>query len=529
MNLHPGTRVALARSQMTETQVAKAIAAGELSSPQQFANSWYFALRITGTGAAYREGLEEHVWRDSSIYLNQAFLDRCLGLPVILDHPPGEMLDGPEYQARNVGSIVNAWIQGDEVWGVARILDPLAAQMMQQFKLSTSPAVVFSKGGSGNETVEMDGSKLLVEANPSLLDHVAICEEGVWDKGGPPTGIESIHAKEIPMPDLVQNTEQEKNEAEADRARRDAETATGEKIDKLLSSIKVMNDRMDSMETKFADRSRRDEDPAKEFEQAKTLDQLAQEEQQSGEERMQPPIPSAIVPEADDDPLPWAEADRRDAEDDMDYSQRMDTLASTCDSAYKKRDDESMAAHCDRVARGSRRDKAKRADRARLDQVDALKDQVAKLDAKLDAKMDTVPTPEDENAMADAQARADSVYQSLGERAPRPMVGQSVIGYRILLARGLQKHSTAWKDTDLNSMARLDSKAFTNVEQMVYADAVKSANTPSNVGAGKLREIKERLPGGHNSSRFVGDPLSWMSSFMAPGRATTRLRAPKAS
>jgi hypothetical protein len=41
-----------------------------------------------------------------------------------------------------------------------------------------------------NYNIEMeDGSNLLVEGNPSFVDHLAICEKGVWDKGGDASGI----------------------------------------------------------------------------------------------------------------------------------------------------------------------------------------------------------------------------------------------------------------------------------------------------------------------------------------------------
>jgi hypothetical protein len=41
-----------------------------------------------------------------------------------------------------------------------------------------------------NYNLEMeDGSNLLVEGNPSFVDHLAICEKGVWDKGGDASGI----------------------------------------------------------------------------------------------------------------------------------------------------------------------------------------------------------------------------------------------------------------------------------------------------------------------------------------------------
>jgi hypothetical protein len=41
-----------------------------------------------------------------------------------------------------------------------------------------------------NYNIEMeDGSNLLVEGPPSFVDHLAICEKGVWDKGGDASGI----------------------------------------------------------------------------------------------------------------------------------------------------------------------------------------------------------------------------------------------------------------------------------------------------------------------------------------------------
>jgi hypothetical protein len=41
-----------------------------------------------------------------------------------------------------------------------------------------------------NYNIELeDGGNLLVEGKPSFVDHLAICEKGVWDKGGDASGI----------------------------------------------------------------------------------------------------------------------------------------------------------------------------------------------------------------------------------------------------------------------------------------------------------------------------------------------------
>jgi hypothetical protein len=47
-----------------------------------------------------------------------------------------------------------------------------------------------------------DGSVLLIEGKPSLLDHVAICELGVWDKGKDPEGIIVADSSEEELPKL---------------------------------------------------------------------------------------------------------------------------------------------------------------------------------------------------------------------------------------------------------------------------------------------------------------------------------------
>jgi 8-oxo-dGTP pyrophosphatase MutT (NUDIX family) len=189
------------KRKMNETDVAKAMALGALSSPQRFVNMSMYKMRISGTGTSFRKGYtdketgkkykDEHVYRRPENYLTPDFLERCYGLNVIWEHPEGKILDSEEFHERVIGTIVVPYIQGDEVWGIARVYDDDAIVLLDNERLSTSPAVVF-QDSSVNSTIALnDGSQLLIEGNPSLLDHLAVCEIGVWDKDGPPTGIES--------------------------------------------------------------------------------------------------------------------------------------------------------------------------------------------------------------------------------------------------------------------------------------------------------------------------------------------------
>jgi hypothetical protein len=81
------------------------------------------------------------------------------------------------------------YVKGDEVWGIGKVYDKKAQIALNDLELSTSPSVVF-RDTKVNYNIEMeDGSSLLVEGTPSFVDHLAICEKGVWDKGGDASGI----------------------------------------------------------------------------------------------------------------------------------------------------------------------------------------------------------------------------------------------------------------------------------------------------------------------------------------------------
>jgi len=195
MPLHPGLekafKIAMAK---TETDVAKLISEGLLASPQMYANIALLAIRITGTGLAFRSSIGEHVWRDPSLYLNDEFLQRCNGLMVIMDHPETQVLTTKEFKDRAVGSVLMPYIKGDEVWGIAKIYDQDAINEILEGEVSTSPAVVFDQTAGNITLTTENGEPLLIEGVPFLLDHIAIVtkargSKGVWDKGGDAAGV----------------------------------------------------------------------------------------------------------------------------------------------------------------------------------------------------------------------------------------------------------------------------------------------------------------------------------------------------
>ena len=462
----------------TELDVANFIKAGVYTSPQQFMNVWLFDVRIAGTGMAFRELpqdkpadaapddpapiLREHVYRDQADYLTQEFVTRCQGLPVIWEHPEEATMQGDDFTNKVVGAIFIPYIKGDEVWGIAKFYDPGAAQLLMKEQLSTSPSVVF-KGSTQNPRQERaDGSILSVEGRPNLLDHLAICEQGVWDKGGAPAGVNSSTTQGEP-----QMTEEERKAMEAGikdaTHRKDAEfdkgpdnitqqtaqpdaaegiedTTEGHTLDKILAAVDAMHKRMDALE--------------------------------GGDGNQSTPPGPVDGPEAEPDPNALPSEPMQTAAD-----------ASVCADA-DPRDKEIENLRADAVAM-----------RKRMDSIQAQ-----------------LPKSEEDMAkFADAQARADSVYQAHGKHAPRPLQGESLLGYKRRLARTFQPLAPAWKEVDLSKVA--DSAMMGVAEEQIYAAALQAAKNPVDLAPGTLREIQKPDATGRMFKEFVGSPSAWTGDF----------------
>lgn len=428
---HPGLANALAVLRAdTELKVAQLMRTGVLPSPQRYHNIYLLRLRISGTGMAYRSKIGEHVYRDASLYLNDDMIARCNGLPVILEHPEDPTMQPGDFEKHVCGTIMLPFIEGENLEGIARIYALDAIELLEHARttgapISTSPSVAFAAGSENAKVTLENGSPLLIEGKPALIDHLAICGLGVWDKGGPATGIT------LDNEDLNMATEAEEK-AKADAAKADADKAKAD---------------AEEAEKKKADAAKAD-----------------------AEEK---------------------------AKADAGMKSFMDSMGKFCDSVNKRFADEDKA-------------KADAEEKAKADS-----EAKAKADAEEKAKADAAEMEvADAAKFADAQAAADSVYSMLGDAAPRPMAGEKLIAYRARLLRGVQKHSVAFKDSDLTAVSRADSTAFAAVETAIFNDARKFARTPMAVADGQLREVTRTTKNGHTITEWTGDPMFWMARHM---------------
>lgn len=468
--LHPGCRIALDRLGMDELGVARAMAAGQLTSPQRYLNMTLFALRITGTGVSYRAKLNEYVYRRPEVYLTEEFLARCNGLTVVWIHPAKAVLNSKEFNKRVVGTMLLPYIQGDEVWGIAKLYDDesinhLVQRAAQGDPMSTSPGVVL--WGDDTKLIQEDGSVLLIEGAPRLLDHLAICDRGVWDKGGESTGITirgdsdmtdaerkaallastalgGTPAEIQARVDAAEAEEKKADAAKADAAKADARVDAA--LDKVLVHLDGLGKRMDAYEEEIKEDKRKKD-----------------EEEMSEEEK-----------------------------------------------AKKAKDDKAKKDEEDKEAEEKKREDAAKADAA---EKQTMRDKIADMEKRMPKQL----TDADYNAMTDAQARADEVFGAHGKRAPRPLDGEDLGAYRRRLAGALQPHSKDWKEVKLDAIA--DETAFKIAEDRIYADAQTAANNPVDLPEGQLVMRTRRDPAtGLVVNTFHG-PQTFIHAMRPPARA----------
>ena len=168
-------------------------------------------------------------------------------------------------------------------------------------------------------------------------------------------------------------------------------------------------------------------------------------------------------------------------------------------------------------------DDDKKKDDAVKDDATDLRRQIAQ-QSEIISRLESLmkPKSDDEHAaFADAQARADTVFSGFGQRAPRPLEGESLIGYRKRLATKLKSYSPVWKNV---KFSQLPDEAFGIAETQVYSDAAVAAANPMDLEAGELRMVTKIDPAtGVRSNVFYGKE-SFVKQMGRPGRRVAAFR-----
>ena len=300
-----------------------------------------------------------------------------------------------------------------------------------------------------------------------------------------------------------------------DKARKDAEG--GEKLDKLLSCLDSVGERLDSISKRMdayeakKDRKDDDDDATKRKDALRSRKDAGEELTAEEEDELQGK-PKEVVADK-------SKKSRKDDEDELE-----DHKGFKKDS---KKDDDEEEEKKDRKDSKSRRD-SKREDEEdeENERKDARKDSDVR--AIIAAAMkEVMPAPrsdEDYALMADAQARADSVFAAMGGHAPRPLDGESLLGYRRRLAAKLQTHSAKWKGTSLFS---LPDSVLNIAEQDIYNDAMEAAQHPLDLPEGQLRGVTSNdATTGRTMTKFYGRN-TFIRQLARPGRRVTAIGARK--
>lgn len=477
---------AITRLNADELGLARMMASGDLVSPQFYHNLALYNMRVTGTGLSYRGTLDEFVYRKPENYLTPDFLARIAGLPVIWIHPKKNLLNSKEFGNRVIGAVMLPFIRDDEVWAVCRIYDDSAIEEMGAEQMSTSPAVLLDKS---TKITTDSGDRLLIEENPALVDHLAVVSRGVWDKNGPPTGIEHLDDAirgDSSMAESETEKKEKEDRAKADAARADADKRFEEKMDAILkgvgdasTKVDACMKRMDAWEGKEKERDDKAKKDAAEEEEKKKADAAKAK----------------------------ADAEKGEGGETEEEREKAKRLAS--DKAKKDGEDEEK----------------RKADAARADAAASagLEARLAAQQALIDKIMANAPRDMSDaefGKLAEIQSRADEALIQHGKRAGRPMLGETVIAYRRRMSNELKRYSPKWKDLPLEGIR--DDAFEAQIESQIYADAAIAAKTPTDIGEGELRCVPKTGPGGHRINEYYGQPSAWMDPIAGPVRQYVR-------
>ncbi|HAK5374829.1 TPA: NUDIX hydrolase [Salmonella enterica] len=137
------------------------------------------------------------------------------------------------------------------------------------------------------------------------------------------------------------------------------------------------------------------------------------------------------------------------------------------------------------------------------------------------ANQNIVASVEDESALAEAQAKADSAYSGMGRRAPAPFAGEKSMDYRKRALIGAQKLAKKFSDVDIRSVS--DSATLAVLEDQIYQAAKEGVKWAVENTPGYLRKTVRMDEAGRRITEYQGDPNNWLSAFKTPPRRLVKI------
>ncbi|CAI3954082.1 ADP-ribose pyrophosphatase YjhB [Commensalibacter communis] len=522
-----------------EQEIARDIARGELASPQYLDGNYLFDMRLTGTGIATRNlknDQEEITYRDPKKFLTKKFLDLCNGVRVVFDHPEKNGVDTEFLRNRQVGTVILPYVFDQEVWAIVKIASPLFSQMLMQTIYSTSPSV--TNRYKNNPVYYEKNKRALYENSPYVVDHLAIVENGVWDKDGKvPAGISTPLNKFIKKREkIIMSDELDKRYeelmAKADKSRKDAAAKKdsggaflAESKKKYEDELEFYKERVESGEVtdedkEYLDRAKKQyEDALKSTNPEKSLEDRRKAHKDSCA------APTTVKQDA------TRKNDDQDRIVTCDQMEKMFTdLGNKIGEHISKAltSKETPKPNNDGEGSGDGDENKPSEDEKKNDGSEPLKqDEEPPREGKpLDEKtvaamidsglMGKELSEEDREKVSDCQMQFERVYKLHNKTPPRPLPTETPELFAMRALKGVIQHSQKWNAVGMDTI-RKDSKILDVAVPEVIQDAEKAA-TASISQAGQIRYIEERN-GGSTTRTPTGDPSVFFGQFAPPDRA----------
>jgi hypothetical protein len=126
---------------------------------------------------------------------------------------------------------------------------------------------------------------------------------------------------------------------------------------------------------------------------------------------------------------------------------------------------------------------------------------------------------------SDVRSGFQTLFQDLEIEPPTARSDANSTAERLAHLELLQRHCPQWKNTKLASVAAADTSAFETIASDIVTAASAVASDPT-IGSFRqpnaLRPVVRTDASGHRTTKWCGNPATWMSAFYPPVQTVLR-------